>query len=538
MSAVTHGRKAVIAAVLVLLAYSLVLNLPYFNVMEFKTEEGRRVNVALHMVESGQWMVPKHEGETYFKKPPGYNWLLAGMFALTGAVSEATARLTSVIAAFLCALSLSLFWRKAAGMAGIGFILPGLVFLTFPDVMDKAVRAEIDMTFTLFVSLSMIFWFYYYEIKDNPPAAWGTALFFVGIGVLTKGVQAPAFFYSGVVPYLIYRKDIKGLFSLSHIAGLLIALALFLLWLVPLLGEVDLKRLEEAWIGEVVLRRRPLKGSGIGGFLKHFVEFPFLYIKAYVTWIAFIVLWRHKPARGGQPEIMRLAWYCLFFLMVSIPLYWLLPGARLRYMLPVSGALALLVTIPINAVLKGKMEEPAFFGRCVRALGVIVMALAISAPLWGRKYELFERPASMILMAVVFLSALLLASGKGSFQNRLGRFLVLILAAKLFWASFYFPHKAEKESHYRMAAEKINAMVPPGASLYNYDVENPNIVFYLKRPVRRARTLEENIEDGSVMMLVKGRGNGLDRERYAYMGEVKVKSVFVELYEHRPHSSP
>ena len=102
------------------------------------------------MLKSGDWIVPHVEGAVYLKKPPFYNWILAGIFYITGIISETTARLSSVITATTCAIVISLFWRKIAGIRDLWYVLPGLVFLTFPDVMGKAIKAEIDITFTLF----------------------------------------------------------------------------------------------------------------------------------------------------------------------------------------------------------------------------------------------------------------------------------------------------------------------------------------------------------------------------------------------------
>ena len=192
----------------------MLLNLPYIHIREFQGEEGRRVIIAQEMLSSGDWIVPHVEGRVYMNKPPFYNWMLAVMFRITGTVSEATARIPSAIIAFLGALGLGFFWRKVAQVKGLWFILPGIIFLTFTDVIDKAIRAEIDMTFTFFITLSLLFWFYFYEVKEKPLKAWVISLAFVGISVLTKGVQSPAFFYCGIIPFLVSRKKTGKIFSL------------------------------------------------------------------------------------------------------------------------------------------------------------------------------------------------------------------------------------------------------------------------------------------------------------------------------------
>ena len=101
----------VISGITILLLFSLLLNLPYIHLREFQGEEGRRVIVARNMLQNGDWIVPYVEETVYLKKPPFYNWLLAGIFRLSGVISETSARLSSVITASLCAIIISLFLR-------------------------------------------------------------------------------------------------------------------------------------------------------------------------------------------------------------------------------------------------------------------------------------------------------------------------------------------------------------------------------------------------------------------------------------------
>lgn len=521
-------------ALLALLLYSLLLNLPYFHLKEFQGEEGRRVNIAVNMVETGEWVVPRHEGSVYLKKPPLFNYLLAGMFKITGVVSEPSARAVSIVAAFLNALILSLFWRKAADIKGAWFILPGLIFLTFSDVIDKAVRAEIDMTFTLFVTLSLVLWFYLYEIKGKSFPAWTVSMSFLGFSALTKGVQAPLFFYSGVIPYLIYRKETRRIFSFPHLAGISAALIVFSLWAVPLVKEIGLEKVMDVWWKEIAARKEPIRE---GGFLKHFIEFPFLYIKAYMPWLPFITLWIYKPLRG-EPDTMvkKSAFFSLFCLLFSIPLYWVIPGARLRYVLPVSGMSALLIAIPLNSVLDRTIREPVWCGRYLKGLGAVLILLVVSSPFWGKRLELFGSASSIALLGGVFIIAFLLIREKKLFQRKIAFLLIAVLLAKVLWASFYFPYHARYMSYYRNAAQRINGLVSPDAALYDYRVDNDHLAFYLKRPVKYVDSLVATaVEEGSVIYMEKDVAEGLNTDSLSYLGTVKARSTVLVLYRVTGH---
>lgn len=357
--------------------------------------------ITKNMLETGQWIVPHVEGHTYLNKPPIYNWILAGGFRIAGGISEAAARIPSVFAAFFAALCLSLFWRKISAVQSIWFILPGFIFMTFPDVVDKSIRAEIDMFFTFFVTASIIIWFYLHEVRKKELAAWVSSLLIISVSVMTKGIQAPAFFYCGVIPYLVYKRHTRKIFSLSHLVGICIALAVFALWFVPFVREVGFSDTIHAWWKEIILRNKPL---GEGGFLRHFIEFPFHYIISYLPWMFFLYLWVYRPLKK-EPAIMKdTAMYCLSFLLISVPVYWLLPGARLRYILPLSGPLALLITIPLHAVMSGKIQDSAPGKRFIQALGICIILAVVTSPFWAKRFELFKQPVPIILLGLLFLT--------------------------------------------------------------------------------------------------------------------------------------
>lgn len=522
-------NNLIIRALIILLFYSLFLNLPYFHLKEFQGEEGRRVMIAANMLETGEWIVPHVEGEMYLNKPPLFNWLLAGMFGVAGVASETTSRLLSVIVAFLCALILSFFWRKMSGVHNIWFILPGLIFLTFPDVMDKAMRAEIDMTFTFFITISLLSWFYLYEFKNKPLLAWMLSLSFIGISFLTKGIQAPFFFYCGVVPYLIfYKRELKNLFSLSHLTGIFICLLIILLWLIPASYEAGFMRIPNAWINEILVRKEPLRE---GGFLRHFIEFPFSYILAYMPWLLFIGFWFYRPLKHEDIIIKKLAVFCLMCLLFSVPFYWLIPGARLRYLLPLSGMLSLLITIPMNTILVHHMEEPGWRKWYTKFLGILLAALVISSPFWGKKLELFENIIPIIFLGGVFIIALILVFTKDNLERIIVKLLLVALMVKLFWASFYFPYYAKHHSYYRNAAKQINEMVPPDVILLDYKVDNQHLTFYLKRPVKLIDSPDKNLGKDSVVFMKKRFVEGLDLKGFSYIGEVKARKEVLVLYK-------
>src|SRR6266567_3373760 len=56
------------------------LYLPALGSLAIKGEEGRRILPGIAMLETGNYLVPQVGGETYFRKPPLINWLVAASF--------------------------------------------------------------------------------------------------------------------------------------------------------------------------------------------------------------------------------------------------------------------------------------------------------------------------------------------------------------------------------------------------------------------------------------------------------------------------
>ncbi|MCC7201221.1 MAG: glycosyltransferase family 39 protein [Nitrospirae bacterium] len=529
----------VIHGIVILLIFSLLLNLPYIHLREFQGEEGRRVIIALDMLRSGDWIVPKVEETVYLRKPPLYNWALACIFRLTGSISEATARLSSVITTSLCAIAISLFWRKLCGIRNVWFILPGMIFLTYPEVLGKAIKAEIDMTFTLFVTLTFISFFYFYEYKKNGFAAWTISLFFAGLGALTKGVQAPAFFYTGVIPYMLYKKEWKKLFSIGHLAGISVFLAVVLMWLVPLLNITGFDNLIETSLREITVRKEPV---GEGSFLKHLFEFPVQYIISYSPWMPLLLLWRYKPSYKETPLMNNLTAYCLFFLIFSIPFYWIMPGTWLRYVLPLAGPLTILITMPLYSLLSSENSTLSTAGipyvplnmvqRYLQLISVIMILLAISSPLWGKRFNLQGNLSSIIMLFITFSASLLLLLFKGNIRSRLAILFIVILAGKLSWASVYFPYHSEHMSHYRTTAKVINKIVPQEIMLHDYGVDNPHLAYYLDRRMRLIASLDQVSEAKGAAVLMKKKVSETIQEDYLhYLGDVRARNEILAVFE-------
>ena len=67
--------------------------LPGLGSLQLQHEEPRRALPALHMLASGDWLVPRVGSDPYLRKPPLLNWVIALSCKLSGGRSEWAVRL-------------------------------------------------------------------------------------------------------------------------------------------------------------------------------------------------------------------------------------------------------------------------------------------------------------------------------------------------------------------------------------------------------------------------------------------------------------
>jgi 4-amino-4-deoxy-L-arabinose transferase-like glycosyltransferase len=174
-------RAALAPAVLVLGFAALVL--PNLGAAPLERAEIYFLDGARTMVETGEWIVPRYQGEPFFDKPPLTYWLMGAAFVGLGPEPGA-ARLVPATAALLTLLAtawlgLLLFDRRTA-LAGALVLATTLAFLSFARV------AMSDMLLTLTTTLAVALGVRAY--RPDPPAWTVPALGAVlGVAFLTKG---------------------------------------------------------------------------------------------------------------------------------------------------------------------------------------------------------------------------------------------------------------------------------------------------------------------------------------------------------------
>ncbi len=150
----------------------------------FEPDETRYAQIALNMYETGDWVVPRLDGEPYLDKPPLLYWLTAASYQVLG-VNEQAARLPTALAALLTALATYLLGRRLLGdrAAAIGAVL----LLLSTGFFFAGRYVMMDSLLTLFTTVGLLAGMVALHTNRNALFWWALVGVSCGLGILTKG---------------------------------------------------------------------------------------------------------------------------------------------------------------------------------------------------------------------------------------------------------------------------------------------------------------------------------------------------------------
>ena len=168
-----------LTACLILLVVWALIYLTNLGSSEFRSEEGHRVLPAVHMLDSGNYVVPYIAARPYLNKPPLINWLVAASFKLSGVRNEWTSRLPSGLFILAVALTLATLGRTSLGPTGS--FIAALCWLTNLGLIEKGRMIEIEATYCSLFAFALILWLVFWEQKRSPWLTFIVPWIFLGL---------------------------------------------------------------------------------------------------------------------------------------------------------------------------------------------------------------------------------------------------------------------------------------------------------------------------------------------------------------------
>ena len=173
----------------------LIVSSIYFSrlsVLPVVREECRWARGAVQMIETGDWITVRQQGQVFPERPPMSVWGIAATGLVRGEVDTLAIRLPSVLAIILTCL---LVYGYARGfISHLGAFAAALVFATMGQVLQIGRMGESESLFTLFFASSLLLWHLAYERSWNPTVMWSLGFGFSALaaGIAGNGGLPPA----------------------------------------------------------------------------------------------------------------------------------------------------------------------------------------------------------------------------------------------------------------------------------------------------------------------------------------------------------
>ncbi|MGH7897636.1 MAG: ArnT family glycosyltransferase, partial [Candidatus Binatia bacterium] len=238
------------------------------------TAESQEALVVWEMTESGDWVLPRVNGELIPSKPPLYHWIALGFSALRGGVDEAAVRLPSIV--FGAAAVGLVFAAGAAEWGLVAATAASVVLATSPEWVKWATTARTDTTFAFF--LSAAFFLGHRWLRTGESRVLWLLAAATGAATLAKGFAAAALV--GLV--LAIETWRRGAWSRYRPGALVVAAVIFCAvaggWYAAALVQGGFAFFQKQIILENVLRFFPSEGGGPSRQHSVFFYVPMLFV--------------------------------------------------------------------------------------------------------------------------------------------------------------------------------------------------------------------------------------------------------------------
>jgi len=308
-------------------------------------DEPRFAEASREMLQSGDFLIPRLNGEYRFDKPPLMYWCQVLAYNFLGD-NDFAARLPAAIFAALTAVATMIFAGRAFG-PGVG-LWSGLIFATCLQLFVHARAAVADTPLLLFFLMAT--WAGWERLRNTSSRFWWFIFYLcLGLGFLAKGPVALLPVLFAPLHSLLCRSPVRFRAG-SALFGGLIVLIIVGVWGIPAIVATQGEYLKIG-LGRHVLQRslQPMESHGAPGFLGYLLFFPYYLIASFFSffpWSVFLPMCVKRLWSRRDSDENYLAGVVLLVFFVFTTIQTKLP----HYVLPAYPALAILVARQIEEV--------------------------------------------------------------------------------------------------------------------------------------------------------------------------------------------
>ncbi len=459
-------------------------------------EESRWARGAVLMMETGDWIVPRQQYRVFPERPPLNSWTMAWAAMWRGEFDEVAVRLPSTVGIVLTTLLIFFYSRQF--LEPIGAIGAAGAYASMGQVLQIGRLGESESVFTLFVASSLLLWHWGYTRKWPPLTLWTVAYLAVGLGALTKGIQAPVYFASVIGVYLLIRRDWRTLLSWQHGAGILVMIVVVAAWQIPFLQRTQWSDTVAIWFGLVSDR------VGTGGLLEHVIFYPSETLACLMPASLLLLLVGYRSVRQSLAQSSDLLTFVLVAVVVTYPSVLFSIGAKGRYFMPLYPCIAVILGMIIQAGVQSGRQSAAFrtWGICSGLLGMLsfFFAIAVASAGYISSLELIAigglESVAVVLMASVCGVVILWATQKP--ERATYSVLASVTILGVIYCGVMIPAKEKSRNDFATLVAAAKKEIPADQSLVSIGAADHRFCFYYRDSIPQVdwpETLSDVPED-------------------------------------------
>lgn len=367
---------------LLLLLLGAVLFLPGLGRTDlWNPDEPRYAEVAREMRLTGDYLVPRFNGELYSQKPPLLFWTMCLAAMLRGELDEVAVRLPAAVSGVLVlpvifGIGRRLFNRRTGWIAAV-------VFGTCINIMLQARTAQIDMLLVLCVTLAMYGWVRGYS-AGRP--IWYFGFFAAaGMATLAKGPVGLLPPLLSIFAFVMVSGERVELRRMKLLAGLGLWALVVLAWLLP-----ASLRAGPDYLQQILFKQNLARYAQPWGHLRPWYYYLEVLPAQFFPWFfplvpAIVYGWRSvREARARRGMLFVLCW-----VVVTLVFFSLSPGKRTVYILTMYPGMALLIGMALDHLARDARASRHWLFWPAALLGSLLFAIAAALPhLMARRPEL------------------------------------------------------------------------------------------------------------------------------------------------------